>query len=137
MAHPTEQGKHIKGPFCEKALDNSGVDDSKELTVLSKIKEADWTVGVSFEKSKLLWITEQMNQTSIIISVIAIILAIILSFLLARSITTPIKRLIEHVRKVSEGDLTSTLAVKSQDEIGSLTKSINQMTEDVRELIEK
>lgn len=138
LAHPTEQGKNIsKVPSVKKALDNSGVDDSKELSVLSKIKEADWTVGVSFEKSKLLWITEQMNQTSIIISVIAIILAMILSFLLARSITTPIKRLIEHVRKVSEGDLTSTLAVKSQDEIGSLTKSINQMTEDIRELIEK
>ncbi|MBG9825899.1 chemotaxis protein [Bacillus safensis] len=138
LAHPTEQGKNIsKVPSVKKALDNSGVDDSKELTVLSKIKEADWTVGVSFEKSKLLWITEQMNQTSIIISVIAIILAIILSFLLARSITTPIKRLIEHVRKMSEGNLTSTLAVKSQDEIGFLTKSINQMTEDIRELIEK
>ncbi|MDP4564218.1 methyl-accepting chemotaxis protein [Bacillus safensis] len=138
LAHPTEQGKNIsKVASVKKALDNSGVDDSKELTVLSKIKEADWTVGVSFEKSKLLWITEKMNQTSIIISVIAIILAMILSFLLARSITTPIKRLIEHVRKVSEGDLTSTLAVKSQDEIGFLTKSINQMTEDIRELIEK
>ncbi|KIZ55542.1 chemotaxis protein [Bacillus safensis] len=138
LAHPTEQGKNIsKVASVKKALDNSGVDDSKELTVISKIKEADWTVGVSFEKSKLLWITEQMNQTSIIISVIAIILAMILSFLLARSITTPIKRLIGHVRKVSEGDLTSTLAVKSQDEIGFLTKSINQMTEDIRELIEK
>lgn len=138
LAHPTEQGKNIsKVPSVKKAIDNSGIDDRKELTVISKIKEADWTIGVSFEKKKLLWITEQMNQTSIIISVIAIILAMILSFLLARSITTPIKRLIEHVRKVSEGDLTSTLAVKSQDEIGSLTKSINQMTEDVRELIEK
>ncbi|MBY0188792.1 methyl-accepting chemotaxis protein [Bacillus aerophilus] len=138
LAHPTEQGKNIsKVASVKKALDNSGVDDSKELTVLSKIKEADWTVGVSFEKSKLLWITEKMNQTSIIISVIAIILAMILSFLLARSITTPIKRLIEHARKVSEGDLTSTLETKSQDEIGFLTKSFNQMTEDVRELIEK
>ncbi|MER0140406.1 methyl-accepting chemotaxis protein [Bacillus safensis subsp. safensis] len=138
LAHPTEQGKNIsKVASVKKALDNSGVDDSKELTVISKIKEADWTVGVSFEKKKLLWITEQMNQTSIIISVIAIILAMILSFLLARSITTPIKRLIGHVRKVSEGDLTSTLEAKSQDEIGFLTKSINQMTEDIRELIEK
>ncbi|KML12373.1 chemotaxis protein [Bacillus safensis] len=138
LAHPTDQGKNIsKVASVKKALDNSGVDDSKELTVISKIKEANWTVGVSFEKKQLLWITEKMNQTSIIISVIAIILAVILSFLLARSITTPIKRLIEHVRKVSEGDLTSTLAVKSQDEIGFLTKSINQMTEDIRELIEK
>ncbi|MEK5335949.1 methyl-accepting chemotaxis protein [Bacillus sp. FSL M8-0166] len=138
LAHPTEQGKNIsKVASVKKAIDNSGIDDSKELTVISKIKVADWTVGVSFEKKKLLWITEQMNQISIIISVIAIILAMILSFLLARSITTPIKRLIEHVRKVSEGDLTSTLAVKSQDEIGFLTKSINQMTEDIRELIEK
>ncbi|PRS30107.1 methyl-accepting chemotaxis protein [Bacillus pumilus] len=138
LAHPTEQGKNIsKVASVKKALDNSGIDDSKELTVISKIKEADWTVGVSFEKKKLLWITEQMNQTSIIISVIAIILAMILSFLLARSITTPIKRLTGHVRKVSEGDLTSTLEVKSKDEIGLLTKSFNQMIEDIRELIEK
>ncbi|GLF90294.1 methyl-accepting chemotaxis protein McpC [Bacillus safensis] len=138
LAHPTEQGKNIsKVASVKKALDNSGIDDKKELTVISKIKEANWTVGVSFEKKQLLWITEKMNQTSIIISVIAIILAMILSFLLARSITTPIKRLIGHVSKVSEGDLTSTLEVKSQDEIGFLTKSINQMTEDIRELIEK
>nr|WP_144491166.1 methyl-accepting chemotaxis protein [Bacillus sp. WP8] len=138
LAHPTEQGKNIsKVASVKKAIDNSGIDDSKELTVTSKIKEADWTVGVSFEKKQLLWITEKMNQTSIIISVIAIILAMILSFLLARSITTPIKRLIEHARKVSEGDLTSTLETKSQDEIGFLTKSFNQMTEDIRELIEK
>ncbi|MFB8734262.1 HAMP domain-containing protein [Bacillus sp. SL00103] len=75
-------------------------------------------------KKKLLWITEQMNQTSMIVSVIAIILAMILSFLLARSITTPIKRLTGHVRKVSEGDLTSTLEVKSKDEIGLLTKAL-------------
>ncbi|WP_339207062.1 methyl-accepting chemotaxis protein [Bacillus sp. FSL W8-1143] len=138
LAHPKEQGKNIsKVASVKKAIDNSGIDDSKELTVISKIKEADWTVGVSFEKKKLLWITEQMNQTSIIISVIAIILAMILSFLLARSITTPIKRLTGHVRKVSEGDLTSTLEVKSKDEIGLLTKSFNQMIEDIRELIEK
>lgn len=138
LAHPTEQGKNIsKVASVKKAIDNSGIDDNKELTVISKIKEADWTIGVSFEKKKLLWITEQMNQTSIIISVIAIVLAIILSFLLARSITTPIKRLIEHVRKVSEGDLTSSLETKSQDEIGFLTKSFNQMTEGIRELIEK
>ncbi|MFS3913102.1 methyl-accepting chemotaxis protein [Bacillus australimaris] len=138
LAHPTEQGKNIsKVASVKKALDNSGIDDKKELTVISKIKEANWTVGVSFEKKQLLWITEKMNQTSIIISVIAIILAMILSYLLARSITTPIKRLIEHARKVSDGDLTSTLETKSKDEIGFLTKSFNQMTEDIRELIEK
>ncbi|MEC1010496.1 methyl-accepting chemotaxis protein [Bacillus sp. FSL W7-1582] len=138
LAHPTEQGKNIsKVASVKKAIDNSGIDDDKQLTVISKIKEANWTIGVSFEKKKLLWITEQMNQTSIIISVIAIILAMILSYLLARSITTPIKRLIEHVRKVSEGDLTSSLESKSQDEIGFLTKSFNQMTEGIRDLIEK
>ena len=138
LAHPTEQGQNIsKVASVKKAIDNSGIDDDKQLTVISKIKEANWTIGVSFEKKKLLWITEQMNQTSIIISVIAIILAMILSYLLARSITTPIKRLIEHVRKVSEGDLTSSLESKSQDEIGFLTKSFNQMTEGIRDLIEK
>ncbi|MFS0654336.1 methyl-accepting chemotaxis protein [Bacillus sp. 179-C3.3 HS] len=138
LAHPTEQGKNIsKVASIKKAIDDSGIDDDKQLTVVSKIKETNWTVGVSFEKEKLLWITGQMNQTNILISIIAVVLAIILSYLLARSITTPIKRLIEHVRKVSEGDLSSTYETKSQDEIGLLTKNIHQMTEGIRELIEK
>ncbi|MDM5297695.1 methyl-accepting chemotaxis protein [Bacillus pumilus] len=138
LAHPTEQGKNIsKVPSVKKAIDNSGIDNDKQLTVVSKIKDANWTIGVSFEKKKLLWITEQMNQTSIVISIIAVVLAMILSYLLARSITTPIKRLIEHVRRVSEGDLSSSLESKSQDEIGLLTKNIQQMTEGIRDLIEK
>ncbi|WP_353855969.1 methyl-accepting chemotaxis protein [Bacillus sp. Bos-x628] len=138
LAHPTEQGKNIsKVASVKKAVDNSGIDNDEQLTVISKIKEANWTIGVSFQKEKLLWITKQMNQTSIIISVIAVVLAMLFSYLLARSITTPIKRLIEHVRKVSEGDLSSSLETKSQDEIGFLTKSFNQMTEGIRELIEK
>ncbi|OLP63078.1 Methyl-accepting chemotaxis protein McpC [Bacillus pumilus] len=138
LAHPTEQGKNIsKVASIKKAIDDSGIDDDKQLTVVSKIKETNWTVGVSFEKEKLLWITGQMNQTNILISIIAVVLAIILSYLLARSITTPIKRLIEHVRKVSEGDLSSAFETKSQDEIGLLTKNIHQMTEGIRDLIEK
>ncbi|MCY7541127.1 cache domain-containing protein, partial [Bacillus pumilus] len=54
LAHPTEQGKNIsKVASVKKAIDNTGIDDNKELTVISKIKEADWTIGVSFEKKKL------------------------------------------------------------------------------------
>lgn len=138
LAHPTEQGKNIsKVASVKQAIDRSGIDNAQQLTVISKIKEANWTIGVSFEKKKLLWITEQMKQTSTIISVIALVLAMILSYLSAGRITTPIKRVIEHVRKVSEGDLSNSLETKSQDEIGSLTKSFNQMTESIRELIEK
>ncbi|WOP21999.1 HAMP domain-containing protein [Bacillus pumilus] len=61
-----------------------------------------------------------MNQTKYHYIRHAIIFAISLKLLLAKKhYYRPIKRLTGHVRKVSEGDLTSTLEVKSKDELVS------------------
>jgi nitrogen fixation/metabolism regulation signal transduction histidine kinase len=66
-------------------------------------------------------------------------LGIFLTIFLARRYTHPIHRLAEEVKKVSAGDLSVTFPVKSNDEIGELAESFNEMVKQLqeRETLEK
>ena len=51
------------------------------------------------------------------------------SLLLARSITTPLKKLIDGTVKISKGDFAHTIDVSTRDEIGTLAESFNDMSQ--------
>jgi two-component system nitrogen regulation sensor histidine kinase NtrY len=51
---------------------------------------------------------------------------------MARSISLPIKELAEGTRRVADGELNYTIDPVADDEFGSLVKSFNQMTQDIR-----
>jgi signal transduction histidine kinase len=48
--------------------------------------------------------------------------------LLARRITKPLKRLVEGTVKISKGDFSQEIAIDTQDEIGNLAQSFNEMS---------
>lgn len=58
---------------------------------------------------------------------------IALTIFMARRYTDPIHRLVDHFKKVSAGDLSVTIPVDSQDEIGELAAGFNNMVEKLRE----
>lgn len=47
---------------------------------------------------------------------------------LARKITNPIKKLVEGIKKISKGDFSQKIDITSQDEIGELAQSFNEMS---------
>jgi signal transduction histidine kinase/CheY-like chemotaxis protein len=57
-----------------------------------------------------------------------IVIGILLTVLLVRIIADPVNQLVEATRRIARGDLDVLLSVDSQDEIGELAKSFNQMT---------
>jgi len=65
--------------------------------------------------------------TAGIILVSAILIAFLLTYLLARSFTEPVLALKRGVQKMSQGDFSEQLPVQSNDEIGQLTDSFNEM----------
>ena len=67
-----------------------------------------------------------------IVALLVLFCAIWFGFYLAKTISIPIKELAEGTRKVAEGDLSFTIGSVADDEIGSLVKSFNQMTRDLR-----
>lgn len=56
-----------------------------------------------------------------------------LTIFLARRYTTPIQGLVDHFKRVSAGDLSVTIPVKSNDEIGEMSDGFNKMIEKLRE----
>jgi nitrogen fixation/metabolism regulation signal transduction histidine kinase len=58
---------------------------------------------------------------------------IALTLFLARRYTEPIHNLVEDFKRVSAGDLSVTIPVKSTDEIGELAAGFNNMVEKLRE----
>jgi two-component system nitrogen regulation sensor histidine kinase NtrY len=71
--------------------------------------------------------------TFLIITLLIIFSAIWVGLQLAKSITIPIQRLAEGTRLVANGNLDFTVDVTSDDEIGLLVASFNQMTRDLKQ----
>lgn len=67
-----------------------------------------------------------------IVALLVLFCAIWFGFYLAKTISIPIKELAEGTRRVAEGELSFTIGSVADDEIGSLVKSFNKMTRDLR-----
>ena len=67
-----------------------------------------------------------------IVALLVLFCAVWFGFYMARSISLPIKELAEGTRRVAEGDLNYSIDPVADDEFGSLVKSFNQMTQDIR-----
>ena len=73
----------------------------------------------------------------LLIAVGAIVLGIIIGYWLQKGITTPIIRLTEQTRAVAHGDFSRGFEeIESRDEIGTLSRSFNKMTQDLLLYIE-
>jgi signal transduction histidine kinase len=60
---------------------------------------------------------------------IILICALIMGWIISKTAASPIKQIAEATEEISERDLSKRVAVKSQDEIGSLARSFNNMAD--------
>jgi two-component system nitrogen regulation sensor histidine kinase NtrY len=67
-----------------------------------------------------------------IVALLVLFCAVWFGFYLAKTISIPIKELAEGTRRVAEGELDFSISAVADDEIGSLVKSFNRMTRDLR-----
>ena len=65
----------------------------------------------------------------------AVALAAGIAFLLARATTRPLEELGDAAARVAAGDLSTTIEVRSRDEVGRLATTFNAMTDDLRSYV--
>ncbi len=88
-------------------------------------------VGMSLED-----IHKEIRQTRLMLILIGcggFILGLVGAGLLARRITEPLKTVVEGTHRISRGDFSQTIPVHSEDEVGGLARSFNEMTRDLLE----
>jgi len=73
----------------------------------------------------------------IIIGLIAIVLAVILAFTISNSISVPLMKLVNLMRKAKSGDFTLLVTDNSNDEIGEVISNYDDMIQNIKKLIEK
>ena len=74
---------------------------------------------------------DRTNQALLWATGAAMIIALLLGIFLARSMTRPLRELTSATRAVARGELEQEIPVRSQDELGELVASFNQMASDL------
>lgn len=108
-----------------------------KLYLSSNIRDTNWRVAGVIEIDALL--SEQRNLVwYFVVTALAFgLLACAISFFISKRITEPILNLERTVKKVREGDLSAKADPSSNDEVGDLSESFNEMTDRIAELMEK
>ncbi len=94
-----------------------------------------WYLCTSIENSRLMEDTRQLKWKLSMVLLIVMILLFLCSILVARSVTNPIGRLTEAMKRVETGDWQVSLQMKGQDEIARLSRSFDQMVRRVHSLV--
>jgi two-component system sensor histidine kinase VicK len=87
-----------------------------------------------FTYNKDAWepILRTFNNLIFFSAVIAVFLSLFLGYLLSKTITSPIINVMHKAEKIAEGEFDEQLTVKSEDEIGNLTKTFNYMAMELK-----
>ena len=130
--------KWIFGEGVERAkAGEQGVDvfiDYRGETVIGSYR---WVEGLDLaliakqDQVEVLASIQGIQNTIIIMFSIIMIFAVLLYLALYRSIGKPIKHLVDATRKVAQGNLNHRVDIVGDDEISTLAKSFNQMTENL------
>jgi len=95
-----------------------------------------WSVVASMPKAEIRAVTWSVGIRLVIGSLLAMLLAVGATVWLLRSKLAPLSDLVRQAQALGGGDLSVRLNVSSQDEIGQLARSFNQMGEALSTMVE-
>jgi len=134
LADLPEVEEYVKGAESAhqtQAEISKGIRGNRVLTTHVHLGSPDWAVVIESPITEAYQPVITAFIRSILFMVICFVLATMLGIYLSKKITKPIINLRDATRKISEGDLNSKIEITSNDEIGDLAVSFNQMVEDL------
>jgi methyl-accepting chemotaxis protein len=94
-----------------------------------------WAAAILVPEATIMAPVFEMTRFLIILGVAILAATIIIIFIISRSITAPLKSMEAVFNIIGQGDFTPTLTVKSKDEVGNISRSLNDTLGKIRELI--
>lgn len=109
----------------------------EEVSSFTKTIGTNMSNKISEAKSATATGLSKLVSIQVTVVLLLIALSIVLSWLIARYFVNPLNNVSELMSSVSNGDLSSTLQVKSKDEIGILLQSVNKTIDSLRVMVTK
>ena len=125
----TEKNKVIRNVY----KNNDKVQE--QFMIINNIEKLDWKLITIVPIDNVKEGTKLMLQNTSLIGIITMIIGVIISILFAKTITKPIYKVLESIRKMESGDFTERLSIKNNDEFGEVRDIFNNMMIKLSELI--
>ncbi|WP_439875836.1 HAMP domain-containing methyl-accepting chemotaxis protein [Bacillus mycoides] len=142
IAHPQEKsGDKADDSWATKIYeDNHGTfsytysGSDKKMVFATNLKTG-WKIAGTMYSNEVVEAAQPVFYNMLIVMFISLVVGGVLIYFVTLSITKPLKQLVVTSKEISEGDLTQTIQIHSNDEIGQLAKGFNEMTHSLRTLI--
>ena len=119
----------------EKGMFTYNDQDQEMQTVYTTNKLTGWKIGGTMFTDEITDAAQPVFNMAAIVLAAAIVLGGILVYFIVRAISKPLNQLVSSAKSISNGDLTQKIDVRSNDELGQLGTSFNEMAESLRSLI--
>ena len=160
VAHPTVEGsnlwekqdvngKNYAQEFIESGLNGGGFtyyhyplpgnqEQVEEKVTYSKaFPEWGWVVVAGAYMLDFNHPANEILQLNLLVIGITLVIGILIIWLFANHISTPIKKVMQQMESIAEGDLTrNQLEIKSKDETGQLANGLNSLQSKLKEMIQ-
>lgn len=121
-------------------FDNKAVDASNEshLIVIAEEHKLGWKLLTLTPKPVAKLEQAEANRYFVLVTVVIVIITTLLAAFLSRSVSKPIKAIVNEMRRVERGDLTTQpKPTKSYDEMNYLNDHFNRMVSEINGLVER
>ncbi len=115
----------ITYPWFDKELGETTPRD--KIVAYSYFKDRDWIVAAGSYADEFTAPVTTVRNAIIMFGFISLVISLIIGYLMSRSITRPVHELVKVATTIAEGDVSCTVEVRSQDEIGELGESFNRV----------
>ena len=116
-------------------------DDVPKIAMLTPIKLIggnSWVFGITAPKTEVMELINSLMKVILAITAICLIVAFIILMYLGNVFSAPIVQISEQLTQLANGNLAlRALAVKNDDEIGTLAQACNKMVANLRELLQQ
>lgn len=107
----------------------------KYLYTYCKVGDTNNMLCSLIEESVIHQSADSIKQTTVMMIISTSILALIIASIYASNLSNAIKKAVQGISKVAEGDLTYSIKTRRKDEFGTLTENLNHMRHNMKKLI--
>ncbi|HAN19337.1 MAG: hypothetical protein A2X13_01555 [Bacteroidetes bacterium GWC2_33_15] len=149
IIHPTSEGQNASQFTFFKQMTGSNQNSGKSRYQWPETASGQWKyqyfkyvpkidsyVAVSFYENILFKYLKEIRTSIIVGLILAIVIFIIIVSLISTNIAKALNKGVNFAQKVADGDLTATVEIKQQDEIGLLANALNRMVLQLRGIVE-
>ncbi len=133
LSHLDPVKKVIKGVEGQGEYTYEG---EEKLASYIPVEKTGWGVIIQLTSAEAFQILDETIRGAAIILIITILIGIVIAYFIGNYITKPIIAAADFSQEIADGNLTiNELDIQSEDEIGNLSKALNNMLANLRKMI--